>query len=769
MATLNVTYQKDNLDDLKGFSGLVDMLNAQLNSEETARQILNEIQSIFPIQAKNIENNNIRWDRTETIESSDIDDPIPSRTKKIAKKLIDLVSLNCPLLFVDQYNKPHVWATVVTTTGQQYLEVIPIESRRFETYISGLYYKDADGEVANKEAIVDTTRILAAKALFENDITKELHLRVAWGLGGKQDEIYYDLTDQMRRCVRITSQGWQIIPHTQGILFRRFGQIQQLEPSVNYPYNIFDQFLDLMHITDPQQRLLSKVLIISYFIPNIAHPIDLAHGEKGSVKTTFCRCIKRLVDPSMPELLTIPSDKREFAQQLYHNYLVLYDNVKSVPDWFSDEVCKAITGGGISKRQLFTDDEDVVYDYKGCVIINGINIALTEPDALDRSIMLEYKRLPEDKRRSESEVLAEFEKMRSELLGYIMDMLVKALQIKASLNLQRLPRMADFAIWGEAIARALGYKEFEFLSAYNANIGAQNVEAIEASLLGPVVVRFASNLFLQTNGKQEEEKDQRRLQDNDSNKGLLLWEGRAEDLLKALDGVAVSPEFAIDIKKARDWPKKANRFTRMLRPMLSNLREGYGISITIESDTTGKKTGTKNARWIEIRKVSSPSPPPSPDENQAQDDGRNGEDTSSDGGDGISTSSEVSPPIEPGNDAHFDKSEDGEGSEDTLRLPLGNGDSISFSPLLDGKNYVAFDLEWRDNGIGNRTIYAAAFVDNRGNQKVLHISDFGNSEPALLQAITYEILKYPASIGWYTTRVRKAIRNHVPGGASAAA
>jgi hypothetical protein len=69
-------------------------------------------------------------------------------------------------------------------------------------------------------------------------------------------------------------------------------------------------------------------------------------------------------------------------------------------------------------------------------------------------------------------------------------------------------------------------------------------------------------------------------------------------------------------------------------------------------------------------------------------------------------------------------------------------------------SYVAFDLEWKeDNGIGSRTIYAAAFVDNHGNQKVLHISDFAGSEPALLRAITDEILKYPASIGWYTTGI----------------
>lgn len=757
LTTLNDAYQKNSSDDIRGFSGLVEMLTAQLGSEETARQILKEIQCILPIKANSSENNNNARDyRTEKPDNNDADEPTPSRTKKIAKKLIDLVDLNCPLLFVDQYNKAHVWATVVAATGLSYREVIPIESRRFETYVSGIYYINTDGEVANKEAISDTIRILAAKALYENQTTKELHLRVAWKFTEKQDEIYYDLTDQMRRCVRITSQGWQIIPHTRDVLFRRFGQLSQVEPLGKNQEDVFDKFLDLMHITDPQQRLLGKVLIISYFIPDIAHPIDLAHGEKGSVKTTVCRCIKRLVDPSMPELLTIPSDKREFAQQLYHNHLLLYDNVRAVPDWFSDEVCRAVTGGGISKRQLFTDDEDVVYDYKRCIIINGINIALVEPDALDRSIMSEYKRLPDDKRRSESEVLSEFERMKPQLLGYIMDILVKVLQIKANLNLDRLPRMADFAIWGEAIAIALGYKEFEFLNTYYANIGAQNVEAIEATLLGPVVVKFANNLTLTKQGQQVQH-----IVDGKGNNELstkvLLWEGRPDDLLRALNDVAIKPEFRIDIQKARGWPKKGNQLTKLLRPMLSNLREGYGVAITIEPDASGKKTGTKNARWIEISKVSSPSPPSSPDEYEAQNDSRNGADITLDGEGGIFTTDKVHSLKEPKNDAHNQKSGDGEGGGDTLRLPL-ESSSKTDSILLGGENYVAFDFEWTSNDTSNRTIYAAAFVDNQENRKVLHSSDFAqsdNAERELLLNINQELSRYDLSIGWYSTGIAR--------------
>jgi hypothetical protein len=90
---------------------------------------------------------------------------------------------------------------------------------------------------------------------------------------------------------------------------------------------------------------------------------------------------------------------------------------------------------------------------------------------------------------------------------------------------------------------------------------------------------------------------------------------------------------------------------------------------------------------------------------------------------------------------------------------------------LEGKDYVAFDLEWTNDGTGNRTVYAAAFVDNSGNQKVLHISDFGSSEAALTQAITDEILKYPVSMGWNTAGMDREGRGNrkLTGGVSAAA
>ncbi|MFY9873849.1 MAG: hypothetical protein WAK17_29440, partial [Candidatus Nitrosopolaris sp.] len=116
----------------------------------------------------------------------------------------------------------------------------------------------------------------------------------------------------------------------------------------------------------------------------------------------------------------------------------------------SDEICKAVTGIGHTKRELYSDDDDIIYEHRRVLSINGINVALTEPDALDRSIFIEPPDIDDIARRGKEELLAEFEKIRPKLLAYILDTVVKALQIKPILKLTRLPRMADFAKWGEA-------------------------------------------------------------------------------------------------------------------------------------------------------------------------------------------------------------------------------------------------------------------------------------------------------------------------------
>jgi hypothetical protein len=340
-------------------------------------------------------------------------------------------------LFKDQYGVCYGWLDI-----SDHKEVLKIESGKFKRLLLRLFYNNV-GHVPSQNMIDNWVHIFHAFADFEGP-TYQLSSRVTSYNG----DICYDLTNEMWQCVRISNSGWEILDSTPIPLFVRHNQTAQVLPNRNYNPDIFDRFLQIINAaTGSQERqILLKVYIVSLFIPEIPHVILVLHGEKGSAKTTLQTLIKLLVDPSKPRLLTIHNDRSEFIQQLAHNYVAYYDNVRGTPDWLSDGACKAVTGVGQTKRKLFTDDDDIIYEYKRCLGFNGINLSLTEPDALDRSIMIDLETIDKSKRKQESEIIAEFQILRSDLLGYILDILVKVLQIKPILQLQNLPRMADFAI-----------------------------------------------------------------------------------------------------------------------------------------------------------------------------------------------------------------------------------------------------------------------------------------------------------------------------------
>jgi hypothetical protein len=713
--TLEATYNKADLDDVSGYTGLLTILS-NMTSDGEAIRILNQVEKLaFP--------NKYQSSHDEKGQGN----------KKQSKKLIELAESNTEHFFNDRCDVPHAKVKV----GNHH-EIFPIKSRKFESYITKLYFDESYGEkIPAQEALNNAIRVLHAKTEFGCQ-RETVHLRSAWETNG---EIYYDLTDEEWRQIKITKNGWHIIRSNDSkLLFTRFNQTSQLEPDRDYCSDIFDKYLNLMNISDSQHRLLIKVITICSFIPDIPHPICIPYGEQGSCKSTFCKFQKRLIDPSKIDLLTIPKDKSEFVQQLHHNYLVVYDNIRYLPPWFSDEVCKAVTGVGNSKRRLYSDDDDVIVNYKRCIIINGINNNLTEPDALDRSVLIELERINSKSRKEEARVELEFEEFRPKLLGYIFDILVKALQIKSELKLSQLPRMADFAVWGEAIARAMNYKPLEFIEAYNNNIGMQNIEVIESNQLAQAMVKFVLSWY---------DEDKR-----------ACWTSQTSKVLENLNKIAQT--YSIDTTN-REWPRASNSLTKRLRPLLTNLREGLGIHIMLGRTTTGSNKN-KNISIIRIRKESPPSPPSPP---PLQDRPLNlGESSggSTVGGDSASTEQHVSPPQRVQNHAQNLESGGSRGSGGfiaTLHKEAFKNNDTHHHPLPD--RYVAFDFEWTSTKADHQDLIntqiqlaAAAFVDNLGNSLVLHISDFygsDNPEYGLIVRINQELMKYDYSIGWYSTGV----------------
>jgi hypothetical protein len=580
-----------------------------------------------------INNANEKYGNGNGNSESKLDGTSSDNKRSVAEKLIDLISQNSNTFFKDQYDVPFA-----RIHNADHHEIVRVGSDKFKRYIGRLYYEN-ENKVANTEALTNAVQVLQAKAEYRGD-TIPLSLRVA-SLNG---DIFYDLTNEKWQCVRITRECWQLLDEALTPMFMRYNQTSQVQPDNNYDYEIFDRFLQLTNLKKEEDRILLKVYIVSLFIPNIQHVILQVHGEKGGAKSMLETLIKELVDPAKPKLLSTHKDRMEFIQQLAHNYLAYYDNLKYIPGWLSDEVCRAVTGSGSSKRKLYSDDDDIVYEYRRCLGFNGINVILTEPDALDRSITIEQDRIEDENRRQEEEIVAKFLEIRPKLLAYIFDTLVKTLQIKPTIELKQIPRMTDFAIWGEAIARAMGYKNLEFIKIYYGNIGKQNVEAIENNALGQAIARLVSSWY------QPERPS--------------IWYTSTSTLLEKLNRIALEHNINTGSKT---WPRAANSLTRKLKTILSNLREGLGFDISITRNTTGKHKGVSS---VKIWKISSPSSPSSPEQNQARNHDQNGEDTFY-SEDVYPHQTEIPSPENSGNRAQKSDSEGSEGSEDIFRIEEG--------------------------------------------------------------------------------------------------
>jgi len=143
------------------------------------------------------------------------------------------------------------------------------------------------------------------------------------------------------------------------------------------------------------------------------------------------------------------------------------DNVSDLPPWISDTLCRLATGGGFAVRQLYTDQDEVLFDAARPVILNGIEDIVTRPDLADRAVFLTLEPIQEERRRPEAELWAAFEAERPYLLGVFLDAVVKGLKRLPETRLEKLPRMADFALWatGETALWPAG----TFWSAYCGN------------------------------------------------------------------------------------------------------------------------------------------------------------------------------------------------------------------------------------------------------------------------------------------------------------
>jgi hypothetical protein len=132
-------------------------------------------------------------------------------------------------------------------------------------------------------------------------------------------------------------------------------------------------------------------------------------------------------------------------------------------------------------RQLYTDDEEVLFQAARPILLNGIEDVISRPDLADRAIFLTLSPIAERQRRSEAELWREFEMARPRVLGALLDAAAHGLRALSGLGyrLEQLPRMAYFTVWAGACETAL-WPAGTFARAYEANRRAAIESMIDA-------------------------------------------------------------------------------------------------------------------------------------------------------------------------------------------------------------------------------------------------------------------------------------------------
>ena len=242
-----------------------------------------------------------------------------------------------------------------------------------------------------------------------------------------------------------------------------------------------DELRPFLNVRSDNEFSLAVSWVLAALRDRGPYPVLALFGEHGTAKSTFANILRSLIDPNTLPLRTLSRDDRDLFIAANNGHVLGFDNISFLADWISDTLCRLSTGGGFATRQLYTDQDEVLLDAIRPVILNGIEEVVNRPDLADRAIFLTLEPIPDDKRRLETELWAAFEAVRPRILGALLDAVALGLERLPEIRLERLPRMADFAIWATACETALrhqdgtSWEDGTFMKAYSGNID----EAVE--------------------------------------------------------------------------------------------------------------------------------------------------------------------------------------------------------------------------------------------------------------------------------------------------
>ncbi len=273
-----------------------------------------------------------------------------------ARKAISVVADQTADLIWDGEN-----AYAVITEGGG-VRTLAVGSAAFKRWVAGKLM-ELDGTVITGEAL-QTARLTLEAAAERGGIRPAPTIRAA-AIGGGGALI--DLGDDRWHCVRVTAEGWEVIPHpADGPFFYRPPRMAALPVPVRTEGIGVGRLWDYINIQRPEQRMLKLAGLLHKLQGRGPYVIEAFGGEQGSTKSTAMRVDKALTDPTRPNpdefaptsLRSPPRDERNLAAAARGARVLAFDNVSYIPQELADLLCRVATGADLGGRALYTDFDE---------------------------------------------------------------------------------------------------------------------------------------------------------------------------------------------------------------------------------------------------------------------------------------------------------------------------------------------------------------------------------------------------------------------------
>jgi hypothetical protein len=433
-------------------------------------------------------------------------------------------------------------------------ETWPIRSQRFRTWLRRRHY-EATRTALSAAEIRSTLDLLEAHAQFDGP-ERAVHVRIA----EHQGYIYLDLADECWRAVEIGPEGWRIMPSPRVRFRRAAGMLPLPEPQAGGSIEALASFLNLPSRSD-------FVLVVAWLLATLRaggpYPLLAISGEQGSAKSVLSKLLKALIDPNVAPVRALVREERDLVIAANNSHVLAFDNLSNLSHTLSDAFCRLATGASFGLRQLYTDQDEVLFQAARPILLNSIEDVISRPDLGDRAIFLTLPPIADRDRRPERPFWQDFETARPCILGSLLDAAAHGLGKLPGIHLGQLPRMADFALWATACETAF-WPAGTCARAYEANRRAAIEDLIEAD---PVAARVREIMASRD-----------------------TWIGSASDLLRAgvdSQGNALSAA-------AISWPKNP-------RVLAGRLRRSQTFLRVLGIDVDFRREGRAGNRVIRMR------------------------------------------------------------------------------------------------------------------------------------------------------------------------